>query len=228
MPFKFYSILLLGLSAAGSYAQLGQDADFCDKKWGKPVSGKLDAAGGGLLVYRWHETQIELAFAEGTVFKAVYSQPSMGQADIDSLLEINKSDVEWLQWTPPGIPASEVKSSMWILGEDSAMARFKDDSLSITGHRPSPTKKDPARVVASVDATVPVVKDRQPASKPKPPPETKVVARPAELPGIGDERSVAIKMLGDPQGIMESGSTEILVYAWGSVWVAGNKVISVH
>jgi hypothetical protein len=226
MPCKFHFVFLLGMAAAGSFAQLGQDLAACEKTWGTRASGELDAEGAGFLYYLDNQTSIELRFFKGAVVEALYRNPSMDQAEAERLLKLNQSELVWDLWAPPGIPATESHASIWLRPDDSAYAQLHEDALRIIAHFPEPEPEPPRKkeiaVVGRADSVV------SPVARAKEAPASQKAVRPAELPGIGDERSVAIKMLGDPQGIMESGSTEILVYAWGSVWVAGNKVISVH
>jgi len=53
-------------------------------------------------------------------------------------------------------------------------------------------------------------------------------AAPGDLPSKGDSREEAIRVLGKPSGIMQSGGREVLVYPWGNVWIVDGVVAGVE
>lgn len=232
---KIFGLLILGCCMAGGvFAQVNMQQDACNKIWGSPESGELDEHGDGALRYHSRETDITLEFERSYVLRAVYRKSAMNERDIDSLLRMNNGHVEWAAWSPPGIPPEELLSTTWLRTDDRAMARFQDGVLQVVGS-PEPdeqpekmavaekTEENGAEVVAVPAPAVAAAPTKQKARAVPP-----KVSVPKTMPAVGDSKMAALRLLGEPSGIMESGDKEILVYAWGSVWVANNKVIQVN
>lgn len=219
------------LTAGSVLAQIGFDEAQCAKVWGSPVGGKLDELGIGMLRYDSKGTDISLAFMEGVVQKASYRKDGMNERDVDSLLRLNNNKCGWEVWTPPGIPASELTSTMWLRDDEGAMANLKDGTLRVVGSavepRPdTPNKKPRTPAPEKVAAVKPKPVAPAPRLEQKEKPEEQ--KRPDVLPVVGDSKKRVVELLGDPTGIMESNGKEIMLYSWGNIWVAEGLVISIN
>jgi hypothetical protein len=223
---KTMACLLVALPLAGS-AQLGMDADYCKRIWGSP-QGELSADGAGSLAYSAADTSVELGFERGLVVGATYGKPGLDKRDSEALLELNGNSHDWHVWTQPGVPGNLSQPRMWMRQGEMAMAELDGDTFRFFGSLALP-ESEPAAVQAAAAGGAQGADARQEDAAP-----TAVdvvdkvpVVRPDILPEPGDSRAAVLSLLGDPSGTMESDGKEILVYGWGSVWIAADKVVSV-
>lgn len=219
------------LTAGSVVAQIGFDEAQCAKVWGSPVGGKLNEFGMGMMRYDSKGTEISLVFMDGLVQKASYRKDGMNERDVDSLLRLNNNKTGWEVWTPPGIPASELTSTMWLRDDEGAMANLKEGTLRVVGSAVEPRSDPPSKKphvpapekVAAVQpkpiATAPPLAKQEKPEKQK---------KPDVLPIVGDSKERVVELLGDPTGIMESNGKEIMLYSWGNIWVAEGHVISIN
>jgi len=226
MATKDSLVLLIAVVAPlVAMGQLGKNEAQCKKIWGTP-EGELDSDGIGNLKYSAVRTTITLEFDHGLVVSGTYAKPGLDEHDVDALLKLNSNQHDWHLWTQPGVSASLHEPRMWMRQDELAMAELDEGAFRVFGslvepepekppvvqmsEAPSATRQDEVAVVPKVEVV-----------------EKEPVARPERLPEVGDSKQTVFSMLGDPSGTMETGGNEILVYNWGSVWIAGDKVVSI-
>lgn len=229
MATKKSLVLLIALVAPlVVVAQLGKNEAHCKKIWGTP-DGELESNGVGKLKYSAAGTSVTLGFERGLVVTASYDKPDLGNHDVKALLELNRDDWQWDVWTPPGIPASEVQVRMWLRNDEMAMAELDGSTLNVFGSLAEPEPEpEPEQNPVEGSAQAAAASPENKAVEPQGGAEKVEVARPEQMPELGDSKETVFSILGDPSGIMESGGKEILVYGWGSIWIAGDKVVSIN
>ncbi len=230
---KTIGILLLAVSVSGGvFAQIGLNPEKCGKIWGSPENGPLDADGHGVLKYYSRGTDVVLTFEQGLVLQAFYRKADINERDINSLLQLNKNQAEWMPWSPPGIPPEDVVGTTWFRSDEAAMARLDGEQLRIVGSRygsdPAPRAVKPSIQKAPLKASEPKATSTPEKKKAVVRREVPRSSVPQTLPVVGDSRQQVINLLGEPSGVVEASGKEVLVYGWGNIWITEDKVISVN
>jgi hypothetical protein len=229
--FRYTVVLITSFVALTASAQLRQSPDACRKMWGSPSGSRLDDEGTGRLTYESRGTRVTLEFDQLQVYSAHYSRSDFSRTDIEALLKLNCEDQTWIAWTPPGIPASEVKGRIWMRSDDAAMAELRNGRLSILGQpviiRADTETNQVIKPSRASETVAPVAPAKKPVVVPAKKVSRSTPARPAQLPEVGATMAQAEVILGPPNGIMDTGGKQVMIYAWGNVWIAEGKVESI-
>jgi hypothetical protein len=202
-------------------AQLGQPLEHAYKLWGRPVAEQLNDNGSGILQFSADTASIKMEVVNFQAYRLSYTKPKISPNDIERLLEQNSEAMQWDIWTPPGRPAPASGATQWMRSDEMAMARLNQHTLTITGTLPTQLAVAPDPLPEAKTETPAKIITKQKA--PAPPNASK----PENLPAIGSSKEDVFQLIGKPSGNMIADTKEILVYAWGYVWLSDGKVSAI-
>jgi hypothetical protein len=222
-------------------AQLGSRESECVALWGESASA-VDGKGGiRTVVFSNTTLQVEVGFVDGMAQRVVYHDLQMEAQDIPAILAANAAGQTWSRWNVPQSVEQSGTTRRWMRSDEMAMASFENRSMTVMGgdwNRAQQQSVAPAgdegetgnetprgAPAGAVSVTTNAVAETAPAALPS------VVApkapRPEVVPMSGDTRVTALRILGQPPGVLRHGNREILSYPWGYVCLTNGRVVSV-
>lgn len=113
-------------------AQLGwQEADL-RRQYGAPTSERTDAENRRILSFQLENGSVEAGLVGGLVRRVSLRQSEWNNHQVQALLNRNREDFQWAEWTVPGMPRASGQASEWQRSDDGAMARLAGTTLTIT------------------------------------------------------------------------------------------------
>jgi hypothetical protein len=127
------SFLLAAVVVSDTHGQIGQDPSECLKRWGDPVSGRVDTDGFGTLWFTAEKLGVEIEFVSHTAQHAVYRSPSLDDDAIKRILSVNSGGLVWHIFELPGGKLTARDSREWMRSDEMAMAKLAPGALTILG-----------------------------------------------------------------------------------------------